>query len=537
MTFDWPLALWLAPAGAALVFGLASWARGARVGHARRWSAGLAKRAQELNRWSPIALAVAAFFGILAVAGPRWGTRLVTTDTQALNVVFGMDISRSMLAEDVEPSRLERAKREARRLVQDLGGDRMGLIGFSGRSYILSPLTIDASAIALWLDALDPSIASNGGTELSRVLQQGHDLLFATEDVADRVLVIFTDGETHDTLPDVVQAARRLAHDGIHLILVAEGGREPARIPVRDERGQLIGYQRDPSDEVVQTWRRDDVLSTIADAAQGVVVAAELDDQAGRVRDLVADYQRAPQSATTAAHDVPHAWLPLMIAIILLLVQTLTRRSLALAGLLLVVGLRPARAQGPTNPADEAWRRGAFRAAAEYYLEQARRGEGGDTTWLNLGTAALAVGDTGLTRTALGRAAASVEPVLRFRALYNLGLMELRLAQSDSARRREHLEGALDYNRQALLLEPGDRQAKWNFEVALRQLPPAPPQGGGNQPGQGEGSGGEPPPQSGLNHAQAEQLLNSIAEAERQTRRDQLRRSRSSAETRGRKEW
>ena len=98
--------------------------------------------------------------------------------------------------------------REARRLIQDLEGDRLGLIAFAGRSYILAPLTVDGSAIRMYLDALDPDLASEGGTDLSSVLAQGGQLLGATTDPADRVLVVFTDGEAHDTLPGVVRAGR-----------------------------------------------------------------------------------------------------------------------------------------------------------------------------------------------------------------------------------------------------------------------------------------------------------------------------------------
>ncbi len=128
--------------------------------------------------------------------------------------------------------------REARRLVEDLPGDRLGLIAFAGKSYILSPLTVDGGAVEMYLDALDPDIASEGGTNLSAVLRQGAELLTATRDGADRVLVVFTDGEAHDSLDDALVAARALARQGITLILVAEGGTEPVRIPdPRPERG------------------------------------------------------------------------------------------------------------------------------------------------------------------------------------------------------------------------------------------------------------------------------------------------------------
>ena len=137
-----------------------------------------------------------------------------------MSLVFAMDISRSMLAEDVAPSRLARATREARRLIQDLDGDRLGLIAFAGRSYILAPLTVDVGAIALFLDGLDPDIASQGGTSLGSVLNQARGLLSAAEEGADRVLIVFTDGESHDSLPEDLDQAKALGKAGIHLVLV-----------------------------------------------------------------------------------------------------------------------------------------------------------------------------------------------------------------------------------------------------------------------------------------------------------------------------
>jgi Ca-activated chloride channel family protein len=250
-----------------------------------------------------------------------------------------------MLAEDARPSRLGRARREARRLVEDLDGDRLGLIAFAGSSFILAPLTIDGSAITLYLDALDPEVASEGGTDLAPVLRQGRELLGAGPADADRVLVVFTDGEGHDSLPVALAEAQQLGAEGVHLILVAEGGRTPARIPVRDDRGTLQAWQQDDAGAVIQTARRDDVLSSLADAAQGTIVAAELPDQAGAVRDLVAAFKRSRSSEARAQRGRPRAWIPLLAGAVLLLGATMTRRTASLMALALLVGAGAVPAQ------------------------------------------------------------------------------------------------------------------------------------------------------------------------------------------------
>ena len=178
-------------------------------------------------------------------------------------------------------------------------------------------------------------------------------------------------------------------------------------------------------------------------------------------------------------------------------------------------------------------------AAARGYLAQVRAGEGGDTALYNVGTAAVALGDTALARQALERAAESLDPDVRFSALYNLGLLSLRLAKIDSPSEEAHLARARRAYREALLLRPGDRAAKWNLELTIRR---APPQGDGSaqqqqpQGSQGRGQQDSDPSRSDITRAQAEQILNSVREEERQTR-ERLNRRRSSGDTLREKDW
>jgi Ca-activated chloride channel family protein len=456
-----------------------------------------------------------------------------------------------MLAEDAKPSRLGRALREARRLVQDLDGDRLGLSAFAGTSYILSPLSVDGSALTLYLDALDPDVASEGGTSLGPALAQGIDLLHASPEIADRVLVVFTDGEAHDSLERSLQEARRLAGLGIHLILVAEGGREPTKIPVRDDRGTLVSWQQDGSGNPILTTRREDVLGAIADAAQGTIVAAELPDQAGAVRDLVASYKRATATESRTQRGRPRAWIPLLLAALVLGAQTFTRRTAALIGLLLCVAAPSAlHAQRPRSNAEKAWDKGDVRAAATAYLAELKAHEEDDTAWYNTGTAALAAGDPALARSTLARASASLEPELRFRALYNLGLLSLLEARVDTTNRETHLADAERAYREALLLQPHDTNAKWNLELVNRLRrgsggqpnkpnPPPPPSPGGGGGGGGQQQPQPPPPPvgaSGMSESQADQVLRSIGQEELRTRRDRTGRTRRATPA-GVKDW
>jgi Ca-activated chloride channel homolog len=542
MMFDAPLLLFLAPA-LGLALGFAAWlGRGRRIRLARRWSPALGRLARARGTWAPLVLGLTGLAAAVALAGPRWGRTEIRTESRALSLVFAMDISRSMLAEDASPNRLQRSIREARRLIQDLEGDRLGLIAFAGRSYILSPLTVDGSAIRLYLDALDPELASEGGSDLSSVLAQGGQLLGATTDAADRVLVVFTDGEAHDTLTDVVRQAEALKAAGVRLIMVAEGKPAPSRIPIRDSTGTLLEYKRDEDGTVIQTQRRDDILRAIVDAAEGTLVPSEAPDQGGAVRDLVAAMKRSPTSATRTADLVPRAWIPGLVAALLLLAYTIARPGPALIGLagLLVLG-RTAEAQRPTAGGRALAAGDPTRAAAEF-LKEAGTGRAKDTAFYNAGTAALEAGRLDVARGALVEAAKSLDPGLRYRALYNLGLAGLLAARADTSRQEELLDDAADRLRQALLLQPSSARAKWNLELAERRRPPSPPQsGGGNAPPPPSGGPQAPqprPPQPeprDLSQSQAEQILNSMERRERLTREEQQRRMAGSSG--GVKDW
>jgi Ca-activated chloride channel family protein len=573
IAFDAPAVLALAPVIGGFVWFAAAWARRVRLRRAAHWSPATARVARGAGRFGPTSVSVAAFLSAVALAGPRWGEERIQAETRGLNLVLAVDISRSMLAEDVGgASRLARALREARRLAQDLDGDRLGLVAFAGASYILSPLSVDGSALTLYLDALDPDVASEGGTVLAPALQMGGELLGTELSLADRVLVVFTDGEAHDSLGAALAVAQRLGAEGVHVIFVAEGGREPVRIPRRDDRGALQGYQQDEAGQVIGTRRRDDILDVVADAAHGTIVAAELPDQAGAVRDLVASYKRSRSTESSTQHGRPRGWIPLLAAVVILLGQAHSRRTAALVTLLFALSLADtaaAQAEGSArrrSAAERAWDRGDSTAARDEYLAElglrclvCRLGLGDltvegvptrgndDTAWYNAGTAALAAGDLATARGALAHASASLDPDVRFRALYNEGLLALRAAQIDSVNRDVHLGEAERAYREALLLRPHHLSAKWNLELAQRRRAQGggssqrPPSGGqGSQPPGGQG-GGQPPPPPGasgqaMSQAQAEEILRSIGHEELRTRRDRTGRVRRVADPRV-KDW
>jgi tetratricopeptide (TPR) repeat protein len=254
--------------------------------------------------------------------------------------------------------------------------------------------------------------------------------------------------------------------------------------------------------------------------------------------------RRSPTTETRTADLVPRAWIPALIALLLILAYTLVRPGPALVGLGGILLLSTsAAAQRPTPGARAMASGDPSRAAAEFLKEAA--GSGRDTAFYNAGSAALEARRFDVARGALTEAAKSLDPDLRYRALYNLGVVGLLAAEADSAKSGELLSLAADHLREALLLQPSSARAKWNLELATRRQPPPPAGGGGGNTPQPSGGAAasqssEPeqprPTDQELSQSQAEQILNSMERRERETRSEQQRRLRGGAAN-GVKDW
>lgn len=537
MSVDFPILLALSPVLALLVAWLAWRARRARLHATALWApAGLAAEPSSAGPWLLTASSILVTIG---AAGPRWGRSEADVEGRSLNLAIALDISRSMLAEDVAPNRLIRAVREARRLVQDARGDRIALLAFAGRSYILTPLTLDDGAVSLQLDALDPEVASEGGSDLAAVLNQGRDLLTAASEGGARVLVVFTDGETHGPADGAVAAAAALRSAGITLVMVGAGDSLPARIPVRDERGAMLGYKTDAEGRVVRTTRNDEVLRSVTDAAGGTLVPAASADQGGAVSRVLAGLQRTAARERRREDLTPRGWLFALTAVLLLSGHALRRPRPALAALALtLLGAGAATAQRP-SPGDRLLRQGDTAGAAAAFASDAPRRTSSDSALFNAGTAALARAQFAAARQWLTQASHSLDPGLRYRALYNLGLVALLEARADTSKHVELEDEATQRFREALLLLPGSHEAKWNLELVQQRTPP-PSGGGGGAPPSSPPRRAPPTPtptgSGALSQAEAEQILNSVERTERDVRADQVRRRRLAQSAVG-KDW
>ena len=211
--------------------------------------------------WKMLLVLVATSLLLAALARPQFGTRLETIEREGQDVVVALDVSLSMLAEDIQPSRLAKAKHAISSLIDLLQGDRFGLVAFAGAAFVQCPLTLDYAAAKLFLDALDTSILPVQGTALEEAILKSLDM-FTGEEKTHKVLVLITDGEGHQG--DPVGAARKAAEQGVVIYTVGIGSLEGTPIPVRDERGRREGFKKDAGGNVVMTRLDQGTLQEIA---------------------------------------------------------------------------------------------------------------------------------------------------------------------------------------------------------------------------------------------------------------------------------
>jgi Ca-activated chloride channel family protein len=227
----------------------------------------IAAESSVAKRWVKMLLLTAAISSVVvALANPQIGMRLEEVKQEGVDIFIALDVSLSMKAEDVNPNRLAKAKYEIGNLIDRLGGDRIGLIVFSGESYVQFPLTTDYSAADIFLDAVDVETVPTPGTAIGSAVEQASKS-FNWNDPTKKVLVIITDGENNEG--DVVAQSEEAAKKGVIIYTIGMGSPEGAPIPIYDANGHQVDYKRDRSGNVVLTKLDEPTLEKIASLGNG----------------------------------------------------------------------------------------------------------------------------------------------------------------------------------------------------------------------------------------------------------------------------
>ncbi|MEI7508761.1 MAG: VWA domain-containing protein [Flavobacterium sp.] len=228
------------------------------------------KLSPEKSTFKPILKLIVALLGltflIIALVNPKMGTKMEKVKRQGIDIVFAIDVSKSMLAEDVAPNRLEKSKQVVSQLINQLGSDRIGIIAYSGSAFPVLPMTSDYAVAKMFLQTMNPGMISSQGTSIDQAIDLAANNFFDKKDKTNKLLVIISDGEDHsDNAQNAAENAQKL---GLKIVTVGVGTENGGPIPLK-RNGIVESYQKDKDNQVVITKRNAAVLSSIAKSTKG----------------------------------------------------------------------------------------------------------------------------------------------------------------------------------------------------------------------------------------------------------------------------
>jgi Ca-activated chloride channel family protein len=209
---------------------------------------------------------VILFFLIIALAQPQMGTKMEKVQRKGIDVMIALDVSKSMLSQDVAPSRLEKSKLLIQTLLKKLDGDRVGLVIFAGNAYLQMPLTVDYSSLMLYLRSVNTNSVPTQGTIITDALDQSENAFNAT-DKKHKAIIVITDGEDHEE--NAIDKAEELASDGTKIFTVGVGTPNGGTIPIYNESGNKVDEKRDENGQLIISKMNPNMLQALAKAGNG----------------------------------------------------------------------------------------------------------------------------------------------------------------------------------------------------------------------------------------------------------------------------
>jgi Ca-activated chloride channel homolog len=441
---------------------------------------------------------------ITALAKPRWGYIYEDVKRKGLDLIFAVDTSRSMLSNDVAPSRLERVKLAAQDLLDELQGDRVGLIAFAGRAFLQAPLTIDYNAAVEAINDLDTTTIPEGGTNISAAIDLAVQT-YGKSAIGNRALIIFTDGE--ELSGDSLKTAKTAADAGVRIFTVGVGTSEGSLIPLSGEGGGTA-FVKDPNGQVVKSKLDEKRLKEIAETTGGFYI--HLEDGPRTMKQLfdegLAKMQTGEIDDRMSRRPIERYQWPLGAALVIFAAAFLLRerkreraraalpvaprRELATA----VVALLFAGSSFGAAPGLDAYRNDNYSEAYQQFqktLKEHPDTHAADRIEFDAGTAAYKLGNYNEALEWFSRSLLSKDKSLQEKSHYNIGrTLEERADRTDTNEKAlGELRNAQSHYEEAVKLDPNDERAKENLEEVKKKIerlkqdpkkkptpPPQPPQ-------------------------------------------------------------
>jgi Ca-activated chloride channel homolog len=534
----------------------------------------------------------------LALSGPQYGVKMVEVKRQGVDILIGLDVSRSMLAEDVQPNRLKRAQEELSSLVDELHGDRVGVMAFAGSCQMVCPLTTDYSAAKMFLRYVSPDSVPILGTDIGQAIATAMEN-FPAGGEGFRVLVLLTDGEDHELrVKDLLPAAKAA---GIKILTIGFGTAQGEPIPIRDGNGSVTGYVKDSDGKSVMSHLDEAGLKQMAEATGGAYWPAYQGSlEAKALADAIGQMQRRDiSSGQYGAYEDRYQFVlvPGLLFLILGLLLPERRKSwlLILPLALLLSQAAIAGVAEDINQGNRLYNKGKMEQAQQVYQDAQIKAPEAPAVNYNLGNTLQQMKKNEEAEKVYQKVFKSKSQKIKAMTYYNLG--------NNYVAQQKYSEAAKAY-KEALHLKPRDEDTVYNLAqlTALMKNPPQtkpdqkkqdknqqdqkdqqqkqnqqsseqsekeqPKQSGQNQDksgqdknqkGQaqnpkgpddrGESKAGKDQPEpsspqggsvsrySDMSKEEAENILNAVKESEQQTQQDLMRKYRQQSGGRGKKDW
>lgn len=437
-------------------------------------------------------------FGLIALARPQWGFHWEEVKRKGIDILIAVDTSKSMLAQDVAPDRLSRAKLAVFDLLNRLEGDRVGLIAFAGGSFLQCPLTLDYDAFRQSLEALDTSMIPVGGTNIAAAIQEA-EKAFSMGNQNHKILVLITDGE--DLEANGVTEAKRVADEGVKIYTVGVGTTGGELIPIKNESGGTE-FVKDENGQVVKSRLDETRLKQIAEET-----GAFYEPLGQRGEGLERIYEKGladiPKeelsSKMNKVYNEQFQW-PLSLSILCLILEFLIgdrkksqitkwlfpwSRSAGMA--LVLVFLQPfASSYAVSNrTAQKEYEKGKYEDSLKHYRELLQKKPDSPALQFNTGSAAYQCGEYDEALNDFQKSLKTDDLNLQEQAFYNLGNTQYRIGQRTEKQNPQQTiqiwQQALQSYLNALQLKKDDADAEFNFEYVKKKLSeleknPPPPQ-------------------------------------------------------------
>ena len=408
---------------------------------------------------------------IVVIAGPKWGSHWEEVKREGVDIVVALDTSRSMLATDVKPNRIERAKLAIRDLLSKLKGDRIGLVAFAGTAFLECPLTLDYAAFDASLNSTNVGIIPRGGTNLAGAIDAGLEAFEARQGKYE-ALILITDGEK--TEGEATEAAKRAAEQGVKIYTVGIGTPEGELIPL----GQGESYVKNRDGQVVKSRLDEQGLQDIALASGGAYVHGagaslgleEIFD------DHIAKMEHRELESTLQRRFEQRFQIPLALALLLLLIEpVLGERKRAATAALLLFLVFPARASADqVHEGNRLYHEGKYADAAQQYGDALIDSPGSPLLRFNLAAAEYKEGKYADAVASLQKIGPTGDEKLDSRVAYNLGNSLFRLGGQQAPGKPQDAiksyEAALAAYKRAMGSDPEGVDAKVNHEVVEQKL-------------------------------------------------------------------